>query len=133
MWKLFKKIFFQILLPNVERVFPLINFFTIPWPKLPLSLLAPKSENSIFAPRVMKNRIHNMGIKRDTPEHMFASLALGSGGNLHVLWTGQLFTSLIMYTIILNFIFWKTIQKNVNFIQSPALLFIVNFHWHSPW
>ena len=43
-----------------------------------------------------KNRIRNMGIKRDTPEHMFATLAFGSGVNLHVLWTDQLFTSLVV-------------------------------------
>ena len=66
------------------------------WPKVPLSLQAPKRECGIFGPGMIKNRILNMGIKRATPEHMFATLAFGSGGNLHVLWTGQLFTSLVV-------------------------------------
>ena len=39
------------------------------------SLLAPKRECSIFGPGMMKNRIRNMGIKRATPEHMFATRA----------------------------------------------------------
>ena len=71
-------------------------FFTIPWPKVPLSLPAPKRECGIFGPDMMKNRIRNMEVKRATPEHMFATLAFGSGGNLHELWTGQLFTSIVV-------------------------------------
>ena len=50
-----------------------INIFTIPWPKVPLSFPAPKRECGIFGPFMMKNRIRNMGIKRATPEHMFAA------------------------------------------------------------
>ena len=69
--------------------------FTIPWSKVPLSLPAPKRECGIFGPGIMKNRIRNMGIKRATSKHMFATLAFGSDGNLQVLWTGQLFTSLV--------------------------------------
>ena len=76
----------------VERIL----FFTISWPKVPLSLPAPKRKCSIFGPSMMKNRIRNMGVKRATPEHMFATLAFGSGGNLHVLWTSQLFTALVV-------------------------------------
>ena len=56
-----------------------IRFFTIPWPKVPLSFPAPKRECGIFGPSIMKNRIRNMGIKKATPrimpssapEHMF--------------------------------------------------------------
>ena len=36
--------------------------FTIPWPKVPLSLPAPKRECGIFGPGTMKNHIRNMGI-----------------------------------------------------------------------
>ena len=54
--------------PNVLR----IRFFIILWPKVPLLLPAPKRECGFFGPGIMKNRIRNMGIKRATPEHMFA-------------------------------------------------------------
>ena len=64
------------------------SLFTMPQLKVPLSLPARKRECGIFGPGMMKNRINNMGIKRDTPQHMFA--------RLHVLWTGQLFTSLVV-------------------------------------
>ena len=37
----------------------------------------------IFGPGMVKNSIRNTGIKRATPEHMFATLAFGSGDNLH--------------------------------------------------
>ena len=72
------------------------NVCTIPWPKVPLSLPAPKRECGTLGQGVMKNRIRNMGIKRATPEHMFATLGFGSGVNLHVLWTDQRFTSLLV-------------------------------------
>ena len=72
------------------------KFFTIPWSKVPLSLPAPKRECGIFGLSMMKNCVRNMGIKRATSEHMFATLAFGSGGNSHVLWTGHFFTSLIV-------------------------------------
>ena len=65
-----------------------------PYPGVSLSLAAPKRDYGIFDLDMMKNRICNMGIKRATPEHMFAILAFDSSGNLHVLWTGQLFTYL---------------------------------------
>ena len=70
-------------------------FFTIPWPKIPLSLPAAKRECGSFGPGMKKNRIRNMGIKSASPEHMFSTLAFGTGGNLYVLCTGQLFTSLV--------------------------------------
>ena len=67
-----------------------ILFFTIPWPKVPLSLPALKRECGIFGPGMwpanvvpifgpgmMKNRIRNMGVKRATPEHMFTTRAKG--------------------------------------------------------
>ena len=66
----------------------------MPWPKVPLP--APKRECGIFGPGMMKNRIRNMGIKRATPEHVVATLTFGRGGNLHVLWTGHLFPSLVV-------------------------------------
>ena len=43
-----------------------------------------------------------MGILKATPEHMFATFAFDSGVNLHVLWTGQLFTSLVVYDTIVD-------------------------------
>ena len=62
-----------------------ILFHTIPWPKVPLSLPGPKRECGNFGPGMMKNRIRNMEIKMTTPEHMFGTIAFGSGGNLHAL------------------------------------------------
>ena len=61
----------------------------------------------------MKNRIRNMGIKRATLEHMFA--------NLHMLWTGQLFTSLaVSYTISLN-----------GYYVSDLLKIITNYFYYA--
>ena len=85
-----------------------IQFFIIPGPKIPLSLPAPKREYGIFGPGMMKNRIRNMGIKRASPEHMFNTLA--SGGNLHVLWTGQLLSPLLC-----NILFHHTWAENTTF------------------
>ena len=72
-------------------------FFTIPWPKVPHLLPSTILECGIFGPGMMKNRIRNMGVKRATPERVFVTLTFGSGVNyLHVLWTSQLFTSLLV-------------------------------------
>ena len=49
----------------------------------------------VFGTGMVKNSICNTGIKRATPEHMFDTLAFGSGDNLHMLWTGQLITSIV--------------------------------------
>ena len=57
---------------------------------------APKRKCGIFGPGIMKNRIRNMGIKRATPHGDKEGLAFGLGSNLHVLWTGQLFISLVV-------------------------------------
>ena len=78
-----------------------IRFFTILWPKVPLLLPAPKRECGFFGPGIMKNRLRNMGIKRATPEHMFAIHAYGSGGNLHLLWLANATYCLCCVTLIL--------------------------------
>ena len=41
------------------------------------------------------------GVKRATPEHIFATLAFGSGGNLHVDWTNSL------PPLLCNILFWE--------------------------
>ena len=65
-----------------RRTYPLSyeNVFFLPsGSKVSLSLPAPKRECGIFGPGMMA-----------------LTLAFGSDGNLHVLWTGQLFTSLVV-------------------------------------
>ena len=103
--------------PPVEH----IQFFTIPWPKVPkvpLSLSTPKRERGIFGPCMVKHSNihtqHGSGIKRNTPEHMFATLAFCSEGNSHVpsvpSVSSQLFTSLVAYIL-----FPPTEAKNSTF------------------
>ena len=71
-----------------------IRFFTIPWPKVPHSLPAQNRECSIFGPGMVKNSIRFTGVKLADPHLVFATLAFGSGGNLHEIWTDQVFSSL---------------------------------------
>ena len=76
------------------------SIFDKPWPKAPHSLPAPKRECGVFCPGMAKNSIRTTGIKLASPQLVFASLAFGSGGNLHELWTVQVFSSLgAEYTI----------------------------------
>ena len=74
----------------------LFYFFTMPCSKVLLSLPAQKRECGIFSPGMVENSIGDKGIKRATPKLMFNTLTFDSGVNLHVLWTGQLFTSLVV-------------------------------------
>ena len=69
-------------------------FFTIPCPKVPLSLPAQKRECGIFGPGMVKNSIRSTGVKLASPHLVFATLAFGSGGNLYEIWTVQDFPSL---------------------------------------
>ena len=64
--------------------------------KVPLFLPAPDRKGCIFGLARQKNRIRNTTINKATPEHKFSTLAFGSGGDLHVLWTVHLFTSLVV-------------------------------------
>ena len=69
-------------------------FFATPWPKVPHSLPGPKREYGVFGPGNAKNSIRTMGIKLASPQLVFANHAFGSGGNLHELWTVQVFSFL---------------------------------------
>ena len=71
-----------------------IQFFATPWPKVPHSLPAPKRECGVFSPGMAKNSIRTTGIKLASPQLVFATLAFGLGGNLHEIWTVQVFSSL---------------------------------------
>ena len=58
------------------------NFsFTIPWPKVPLSLLAQKRECGIFDPGMVKNSICTMEVKLASPHIVFSTDAFGSVAN----------------------------------------------------
>ena len=43
-----------------------MNLYTIPWPKVPLLLPAPKRECCIFGTGIVKNSIRNTGVKLDS-------------------------------------------------------------------
>ena len=70
------------------------SFFTIPWPKVPLSLPTQKRECGIFGPGIVKNSICSTEVKLASPHLVFATLTFGSGGNLHEVCTVQVFFSL---------------------------------------
>ena len=81
------------------------KIFTIPWPKVPLSLPAQKSECGIFGPGVVKNSIRSTRVKLASPHLLFAILAFVSGGNLQEIWTAQDFSSIgtiLTYTTFLH-------------------------------
>ena len=50
------------------------NIFHHTLAEVPLSLPAPIRECGIFGTGMMKNHVHNMGIKRATTEHVFAMM-----------------------------------------------------------
>ena len=70
-------------------------FFVIPGPKTPHSLPAPKRKCGVFGPGMTKNSIRTTGIKLASPQLVFTTVAFGSGGNLHKVWTVQGFSSLV--------------------------------------
>ena len=74
----------------------LFYFFTMLCSKVLFSLPAQKRECGIVSPGMVENSISDKGIKRTTPKHMFNNLTFDLGVNLHVLWTDQLFTSLVV-------------------------------------
>ena len=76
-----------------------ICIFTIPWPKVPL---APGSEIRMwyFQPGYDETSYTQHGDKEGHPIAYVTNLAFGSGGNLHMLWTVQLFTSLVHILLI---------------------------------
>ena len=71
-----------------------MTFFTISWPKVPLSLPATKHECGIFDPRMMINSISSTGVQLASAHLIFATFAFSSDLNLHELWTVQIFSSL---------------------------------------
>ena len=55
---------------------------------------AVQAQNSYFTLIISKNNIRSTGVKLASPHLVFATLAFGSGGNLHEIWTVQVFSSL---------------------------------------
>ena len=73
---------------NVDRV---KSIFAIPGLKTPHSRFGARRECVTFGQGVAKNSIRTTGIKLASPQLVFATLAFGSGGNLHELWTVKFF------------------------------------------
>ena len=53
-----------------------------------------KREGGILGLGMVKNSIRSTGVKLSSQHLVFATLAFGSGGNLHEIWTVQVFSSL---------------------------------------
>ena len=80
-------------LRKVEKILKTCNF-PHTGPKVTHSRPAPKRKYGIFGLGVRKNSIRSTGVKLANPQLVFTILAFGSGGNLHDLWTDQVFSSL---------------------------------------
>ena len=55
---------------------------------------AVQAQSGDFTLTITKNSIRSTGVKLATPHLVFATLAFGSGVNLHEIWTVQVFYSL---------------------------------------
>ena len=73
-----------------------IQFFIIPGLKIPHSRFGARSESGTFGQGMVKNSIRTMNGKLASTQLVFTTLVFGSGGNLHELWTVQIFPVLGM-------------------------------------
>ena len=55
---------------------------------------AVQAQSSYFTLNMTKKSIRSTGVKLANPNLVFATLAFGSDGNLHEIWTVQVFSSL---------------------------------------
>ena len=56
---------------------------------------AVQAQSNDFTFTITKNSIRSTGVKLASSHLVFATLAFGSGGNLHEIWTVQVFSSLV--------------------------------------
>ena len=62
--------------------------------KVPTVRPAMQAQSSYFTLAMTKKSIPSTGVKLASPHLVFVTLAFGSGGNLHEIWTVQVFSSL---------------------------------------
>ena len=62
--------------------------------KVPTVRPAVQAQSSYFTLTMTKKSIRSTGVKLASPHLVFTTLAFGSGGNLHELWTVLVFSSL---------------------------------------
>ena len=71
-----------------------LTYFRHSMRKVPTVRPAVQAQSSYFTLTMTKKSIRSTGVKLVSPQLVFATLAFGSGVNLHEIWTVQVFSSL---------------------------------------